>query len=128
VKFKIVLGMVFSFVALSLLCTAQESKYKTGKIVSIRLVQSDAQAARQPDPSSGQTDAPLKGDSAKKYEVVVDVNGTSYVCRFLTQSELDSAWMTGKEVQVRVKDDVIHIKNASGKDERLSIVSRKSNG
>ena len=99
-KSKTILGLVFLIVALSLFCSAQQSEYQAGKIVSIRLVQSDAQAARQPDPQSGQTDAPLKGDPVKKYEVVVDVGGASYVCRYLASSDMESVWTAGKEVQV----------------------------
>jgi len=125
-KIKSVIGIVFSIVALSLICAADESDYQTGKVVSIHQVQADAQAGQHPDPRPGQTDAPLKSEPVKTYELVVEAGGTSYICHYVSRSDLEPAWTEGNEVKVRVKEDVLYIKNANGKDEKLSIVSSKS--
>jgi len=121
-KTSILLPTVLSILVLSVMGGAQATNYQNGKIVSVHQLQADAQAAQQPRSES--TDAPLKND-VKKYEIVVETGGTSYTCHYLAPSDLDPGWANGKSVQVRVEDNVVHIKNANGKDEKLSIVSSK---
>jgi hypothetical protein len=121
-----VISTLLSVVVLSLLCVAQGSDYRRGKIVSVHKLQSNSQPDSQAD-SVGQTDAPLKRE-AVKYEIVIDAGGSSYTCEYLAQSDLDPSWAEGKEVQVRVKERMVYIKTASGKDEGLLIVSTKPIG
>jgi len=123
-KTNIILPAVLSILVLSVVCGAQAANYQNGKIVSVHQLKADAQAAQQPQARSESTDAPLKND-VKKYEIVVETGGTSYTCHYLAPSDLDPGWANGKSVQVRVEGNVVHIKNANGKDEKLSIVSSK---
>jgi len=123
---RTVISTLLSVVVLSLLSVAQGSDYHRGKIVSVHKLQFNSQPDSQSD-SVGQSDAPLKGVVAK-YEIVIDAGGTSYTCEYLAQSDLDPSWAEGKEVQVRVKEHMVYIKTASGKDEGLLIVSSKAIG
>jgi len=121
-----VISTLLSVVVLALLSVAQGSDYQRGKIVSVHKLQSDSQLDSQSD-SVGQTDAPLTSD-AVKYEIVIDVGETSYTCEYLAQSHLDRSWTEGKKVQVRVKEHMVYVKTAGGRDEGLLIVSTKPIG
>ena len=123
---RTVISSLLLVVVLSLLSVAQGPDYQRGKIVSIHKLQSNSQPDSQSD-AVGQSDAPLKVD-AVKYEIVIDAGGTSYTCEYLAQSDLDPSWAEGKQVQVRVKEHMVYIKTASGKDEGLLIVSSKPIG
>ena len=102
---------------LSLIVLGFAQTYETGKIVSI--------AKHQTQASKGGTDAPLKS-STDDYDVVISVGGASYTALYHHHGDLEPAWSEGKDVQVRVAGKAMSVKTASGKTEKLKIVSRKS--
>jgi hypothetical protein len=112
-KVRIVL---ISACLLSLAAITVAQNYQTGKIVSI--TKHPAQT------SKGGTDAPLKG-STDDYDVVISLADTNYTALYHHHGDLSPAWSEGKEVQVSVTGKAMTVKTASGKAERLRILSRK---
>jgi hypothetical protein len=109
--------LLVSAVVLSVVAVSFAQKYETGKIVSIH--KHEAQATK------GGTDAPLKS-STDDYDVVISVGDTNYTALYHHHGDLSPAWSEGKEVQVSVMGKALSVKTASGKAERLKILSRKS--
>ena len=110
-KLRILLvSVIFSLTAISF-----AQKYETGKIVSIH--KHEAQA------SKGGTDAPLKS-STDDYDVVISVGDTNYTALYHHHGDLSPAWSEGKEGQVRVAGKAMSVKTASGKAEKLRVLSK----
>ena len=108
---------LFSAVVLSLAVISVAQTFETGKIVSITKHQAQA--------SKGGTDAPLKS-STDDYDVVISVGTTNYTALYHHHGDLEPAWSEGKDVQVSVAGRAMSVKTASGKTERLKILSRKT--
>lgn len=73
--------------------------------------------------SSGSADAPIASE-VDRYKVSIRVDDTVYVCRYESQSDLDLAWIRGRDVLVRIKGNTMYVKKATGKEAQASIVSR----
>lgn len=109
-RILLVSAVIFSLAAISF-----AQKYETGKIVSIH--KHEAQA------SKGGTDAPLKS-STDDYDVVISVSDTNYTALYHHHGDLSPAWSEGKEVQVSIAGKAMSVKTASGKAEKLRILSK----
>ena len=108
--------VLISACVLSLAAISLAQNYQTGKIVTV--------TKHQTQPSKGGTDAPLKS-STDDYDVVISVADTNYTALYHHHGDLSPAWSEGKEVQVSVAGKAMSVKTASGKAERLRILSRK---
>ncbi|MCU1285383.1 MAG: hypothetical protein JWO13_1733 [Acidobacteriales bacterium] len=103
------------------LTQSRQDDYQQGKIVSIKKL---PEATTQGDADI----APLKA-SVSRYNVSTQVGDTTYVYQYEVQSGEGVPWQPGQTQQVRVKGNVIHVKDATGGDGHYSIVSRvKANG
>jgi hypothetical protein len=112
------------WLAVALVCAAsmpavaqsQSPQYESGKIVAVTKLP-PAYA------NSGDADAPLTSD-VDDYKISIQVGDTVYLCRYVSHSDLDLAWIQGKDVQVRVKGKTMYVKKATGKEAQASIVGR----
>ena len=95
--------------------SAQSSDFTTGTIVAVETVPGTSA------PSSGGTDAPLASD-VTRYDLSIQLGDSIYVCRAKTSSAYDLTWAKGKEVQAKVKGNVMSVKRANGKITKLSIL------
>jgi hypothetical protein len=104
-------------IAYPALAQSQQNDYQQGKIISIQKLPPAA-------PNEGDANfAPLHA-SVTRYNVSTQVGDTVYVYQYKVETGEGVPWQPGETQQVRVKGNVIHIKNAVGEDEHYSILSR----
>jgi len=111
----LILGLWLLFsVSMGMSVHAQNSGYETGKIVAVEKLDSGG--------SGGGTDG-SSSSNQNRFNVSIQLDGSVYVCRVKTTSDMDLDWAVNKEVQVQKKGGVMYMKRSSGKVVKFSIIS-----
>jgi hypothetical protein len=92
---------------------AAEGDFQAGKIAAVEKVGSDSPA--------GGTDS-ATASNHQQYNLSIQLNGNTYLCRADVRADNDLDWAQGKEVPVRVKGKVLELKRQNGQIVRLAIL------